>query len=124
MSVSRNVSSMQEELALLAPSNCTKAQKTSPTQAFSQIRPAQLQYFVRFSTVVGSRGSADTVRDVRGFAVKFYTEEGNWDIVGNDIPVFFVQDAMKFPDLGSLYSASGRHVHADISDSARCKAGA
>ncbi|EPQ52675.1 catalase [Gloeophyllum trabeum ATCC 11539] len=55
--------------------------------------------FVRFSTVQGPRGSADTVRDVRGFAVKFYTEEGNWDIVGNDIPIFFIQDAMKFPDL-------------------------
>jgi catalase len=54
--------------------------------------------FVRFSTVQGSRGSADTVRDVRGFAVKFYTEEGNWDIVGNNIPVFFIQDAVKFPD--------------------------
>ena len=73
--------------------------------------------FVRFSTVQGSRGSADTVRDVRGFAVKFYTEEGvscslklhysllmalvqNWDIVGNNIPVFFIQDAIKFPDFG------------------------
>ncbi|KAF1935383.1 catalase [Clathrospora elynae] len=55
--------------------------------------------FVRFSTVLGSRGSADTVRDVRGFAVKFYTEEGNWDIVGNNIPVFFIQDSMKFPDV-------------------------
>lgn len=55
--------------------------------------------FLRFSTVLGSRGSADTVRDVRGFAVKFYTEEGNWDIVGNDIPVFFIQDAVKFVDV-------------------------
>jgi catalase len=55
--------------------------------------------FVRFSTVVGERGSADTVRDVRGFAVKFYTDEGNWDLVGNNMPVFFIQDAMKFPDL-------------------------
>ncbi|THH23105.1 hypothetical protein EUX98_g8072 [Antrodiella citrinella] len=55
--------------------------------------------FVRFSTVQGSRGSADTVRDARGFAVKFYTNEGNWDIVGNDIPVFFIQDAVKFPDI-------------------------
>jgi catalase len=55
--------------------------------------------FVRFSTVLGSRGSADTVRDVRGFAVKFYTQEGNWDIVGNNIPVFFIQDAIKFPDI-------------------------
>jgi catalase len=55
--------------------------------------------FVRFSTVAGERGSADTARDVRGFAVKFYTEEGNWDLVGNNMPVFFIQDAMKFPDL-------------------------
>ncbi|MFO1399166.1 MAG: catalase [Burkholderiales bacterium] len=55
--------------------------------------------FVRFSTVVGERGSTDTARDVRGFAVKFYTDEGNWDLVGNNMPVFFIQDAMKFPDL-------------------------
>lgn len=55
--------------------------------------------FVRFSTVLGSRGSADTVRDVRGFATKFYTQEGNWDLVGNNIPVFFIQDAIKFPDV-------------------------
>ncbi|GLU39137.1 catalase HPII [Pseudomonas sp. NBRC 100443] len=54
--------------------------------------------FVRFSTVQGPRGSADTVRDVRGFAVKFYTEEGNFDLVGNNMPVFFIQDAIKFPD--------------------------
>ncbi len=55
--------------------------------------------FVRFSTVAGERGSTDTARDVRGFAVKFYTDEGNFDLVGNNIPVFFIQDAMKFPDL-------------------------
>ncbi|MDQ6681470.1 MAG: catalase, partial [Pseudomonadota bacterium] len=55
--------------------------------------------FVRFSTVAGERGSFDIARDVRGFAVKFYTDEGNWDIVGNNMPVFFIQDAMKFPDL-------------------------
>ena len=55
--------------------------------------------FVRFSTVAGERGSADLARDVRGFAVKFYTDEGNFDLVGNNIPVFFIQDAMKFPDL-------------------------
>ncbi len=55
--------------------------------------------FVRFSTVVGNKGSMDLARDVRGFAVKFYTEEGNWDLVGNNIPVFFIQDAMKFPDV-------------------------
>lgn len=59
----------------------------------------QTPVFVRFSTVAGSRGSADTARDVRGFAVRFYTQEGNWDIVGNNIPVFFIQDAIKFPDL-------------------------
>jgi catalase len=55
--------------------------------------------FVRFSTVAGSKGSADLARDVRGFAVKLYTKEGNWDIVGNNIPVFFIQDAIKFPDM-------------------------
>lgn len=55
--------------------------------------------FVRFSTVAGSRGSADSVRDARGFATKFYTDEGNFDLVGNNIPVFFIQDAIKFPDL-------------------------
>ena len=60
---------------------------------------AETEVFTRFSTVVGSRGSADTARDVRGFAVKFYTSEGNFDLVGNNMPVFFIQDAIKFPDL-------------------------
>ncbi len=55
--------------------------------------------FVRFSTVAGNKGSADLARDVRGFAVKLYTQEGNWDLVGNNIPVFFIQDPIKFPDL-------------------------
>ena len=55
--------------------------------------------FVRFSTVMGSRGSFDLARDVRGFAVKMYTKEGNWDLVGNNVPVFFIQDAVRFPDL-------------------------
>ena len=55
--------------------------------------------FVRFSTVAGNKGSADLARDVRGFATKFYTREGNWDLVGNNIPVFFIQDAIKFPDV-------------------------
>ncbi len=55
--------------------------------------------FVRFSTVAGNKGSADLARDVRGFAVKFYTKQGNWDLVGNNIPVFFIQDGIKFPDL-------------------------
>lgn len=58
----------------------------------------QTPLFTRISTVQGGRGSADTVRDVRGFAIKFYTDEGNWDLVGNDLPVFFVQDTIKFPD--------------------------
>ncbi len=59
----------------------------------------QTPVFVRFSTVAGERGSKDTARDARGFAVKFYSDQGNWDLVGNNIPVFFIQDAMKFPDL-------------------------
>ncbi len=67
--------------------------------AFLQEPGVQTPVFVRFSTVAGSRGSADTVRDVRGFATKFYTSEGNFDLVGNNIPVFFIQDAIKFPDL-------------------------
>lgn len=58
----------------------------------------QTPVFVRFSTVAGSRGSADTVRDVRGFATKFYTDQGNYDLVGNNFPVFFIQDGIKFPD--------------------------
>ncbi|HEX8788384.1 MAG TPA: catalase, partial [Telluria sp.] len=66
--------------------------------------------FVRFSTVAGERGSTDLARDVRGFAVKFYTDEGNWDLVGNNIPVFFIQDAMKFPDL--VHAAKPEPHHA------------
>ncbi|WP_370286823.1 catalase [Pseudooceanicola nanhaiensis] len=64
-----------------------------------QRKGEKTEVFVRFSTVAGNKGSADLARDVRGFAVKFYTKEGNWDLVGNNIPVFFIQDAMKFPDL-------------------------
>lgn len=73
----------------------TKYTKAAPFAEEGKVTPV----FVRFSTVAGERGSADTARDVRGFAVKFYTDEGNWDLVGNNIPVFFIQDAMKFPDL-------------------------
>jgi catalase len=73
----------------------TKYSKAAPFAEKGKITPV----FVRFSTVAGERGSSDTARDVRGFAVKFYTDEGNWDLVGNNIPVFFIQDAMKFPDL-------------------------
>ncbi|MGN8000219.1 catalase [Sphingomonas sp. 22176] len=64
-----------------------------------QKKGQRTEVFVRFSTVAGGAGSVDTPRDVRGFAVKFYTREGNWDLVGNNIPVFFIQDAIKFPDL-------------------------
>ena len=73
----------------------TQYTKAAPFQEAGKVTPV----FVRFSTVAGERGSKDTARDVRGFAVKFYTDEGNWDLVGNNIPVFFIQDAMKFPDL-------------------------
>jgi len=73
----------------------TDLTRAAPFQEKGKITPV----FVRFSTVAGERGSVDTARDVRGFAVKFYTDEGNWDLVGNNIPVFFIQDSMKFPDL-------------------------
>ncbi|WP_205587053.1 catalase [Pseudomonas aeruginosa] len=65
---------------------------------FSQIGK-QTEIFVRFSTVAGERGAADAERDIRGFAIKFYTEQGNWDLVGNNTPVFFLRDPLKFPDL-------------------------
>jgi len=73
------------------------ASKISKAKVFK--KDAETPVFVRFSTVLGSRGSADSVRDTRGWATKFYTEEGNWDLVGNNIPVFFIQDAIKFPDI-------------------------
>jgi len=66
--------------------------------------------FVRFSTVAGERGSTDLARDVRGFAVKFYTDQGNWDLVGNNMPVFFIQDAMKFPDLVHAVKPEPHHA--------------
>ena len=65
---------------------------------FSQVGK-KTELFARFSTVAGERGAADAERDIRGFAVKFYTEEGNWDMVGNNTPVFFLRDPLKFPDL-------------------------
>lgn len=73
----------------------TQYTRAAPFAEKGKITPV----FARFSTVAGERGSKDTARDARGFAVKFYTDEGNWDLVGNNIPVFFIQDAMKFPDL-------------------------
>ena len=74
------------------------SQKKLTKAGFLQDPAVKTPVFVRFSTVQGSRGSADTVRDVRGFATKFYTQEGNFDLVGNNMPVFFIQDAIKFPD--------------------------
>lgn len=76
-----------------------KCMKEYTTAKFLQNAGKKTPLFTRFSNVVGSKGSLDTARDVRGFAVKFYTEEGNYDLVGNNIPVFFIQDAIKFPDL-------------------------
>ena len=73
----------------------TQHTKAAPFKEAGKITPV----FTRFSTVAGERGSKDTARDVRGFSVKFYTDEGNWDLVGNNMPVFFIQDAIKFPDL-------------------------
>ena len=78
---------------------CTQALTELTRAAPFQKKRKRTPVFVRFSTVAGERGSKDTARDVRGFAVKFYTDEGNWDLVGNNMPVFFIQDAMKFPDL-------------------------
>jgi catalase len=76
---------------------------------FLQDPSVETPVFVRFSTAVGSRGSADTVRDVRGFAVKFYTQQGNYDLVGNNMPVYFIQDAIKFPDLMHALKPEPQH---------------
>ena len=76
---------------------------------FLQEAGSRTPVFVRFSTVAGSSGSADTVRDVRGFAVKFYTREGNYDLVGSNLPVSFIQDAMKFPDLAHALKPEPHH---------------
>jgi catalase len=84
----------------------TEYTRAAPFAEKGKITPV----FVRFSTVLGERGSKDTARDARGFAVKFYTDEGNWDLVGNNIPVFFIQDAMKFPDL--VHAAKPEPHHA------------
>jgi len=77
----------------------TKSLAKLTKAAFLQDPKTKTEVFVRFSTVAGGAGSVDLPRDVRGFAVKFYTQEGNFDLVGNNIPVFFIQDAIKFPDL-------------------------
>jgi catalase len=84
----------------------TDLTRAAPFKEAGKITPV----FVRFSTVAGERGSKDTARDVRGFAVKFYTDEGNWDLVGNNMPVFFIQDAMKFPDLVHAVKPEPHHA--------------
>jgi catalase len=84
----------------------TDLTRAAPFQQAGKVTPV----FVRFSTVQGERGSKDTARDVRGFAVKFYTDEGNWDLVGNNMPVFFIQDAMKFPDLVHAVKPEPHHA--------------
>jgi catalase len=84
----------------------TRHTKAAPFSEAGKVTPV----FVRFSTVAGERGSKDTARDVRGFAVKFYTDEGNWDLVGNNIPVFFIQDAIKFPDLVHAVKPEPHHA--------------
>lgn len=78
---------------------CTRAIPELTRAGLFQKKGNKVEVFTRLSTVAGGAGSIDTPRDVRGFAVKFYTDEGNWDLVGNNIPVFFIQDAIKFPDL-------------------------
>ena len=72
--------------------------KYTRAQIFSEIGK-KTELFARFTTVAGERGAADAERDIRGFSLKFYTEEGNWDLVGNNTPVFFLRDPLKFPDL-------------------------
>jgi Catalase len=76
-----------------------KSMKQVTSASFLSDPKIKTPVFARFSTVAGGAGSVDLARDVRGFAVKFYTQEGNFDLVGNNIPVFFIQDAIKFPDL-------------------------
>lgn len=78
---------------------CYEAQSSLTQASFLAQKGKRTPVFVRFSTVAGSRGSADTARDVRGFSTKFYTDDGNFDLVGNNMPVFFIQDGIKFPDL-------------------------
>jgi catalase len=78
-----------------------------PGEIFSKVGK-KTEMFARFSTVAGERGAADAERDIRGFAMKFYTEEGNWDLVGNNTPVFFMRDPLKFPDLNQAVKRDPR----------------
>lgn len=81
--------------------------KYTRAKIFSEIGK-KTDLFIRFSTVAGERGAADAERDIRGFAIKFYTEEGNWDLVGNDTPVFYLRDPLKFPDLNHVVKRDPR----------------
>ncbi|HEV7509155.1 MAG TPA: catalase [Thermoanaerobaculia bacterium] len=89
---------------------CYKSMAKYTRASFLAAAGKRTPVFVRFSTVAGERGSVDTPRDVRGFATKFYTDEGNFDIVGNNIPIFFIQDAMKFPDLVHALKPEPHHA--------------
>jgi catalase len=89
---------------------CYQSMEKFTRASFLNAKGKRTPVFVRFSTVAGERGSIDTPRDVRGFATKFYTDEGNFDIVGNNIPVFFIQDAMKFPDLVHAVKPEPHHA--------------
>ena len=95
----------------------TELTAAAPFQEAGKITPV----FVRFSTVAGERGSKDTARDVRGFAVKFYTDEGIWDLVGNNMPVFFIQDAMKFPDLVHAVKPEPHHEMPQVRLQSQCQ---
>jgi catalase len=85
----------------------TTSPATPSAKLFSEIGK-QTEMFARFTTVAGERGAADAERDIRGFALKFYTEEGNWDLVGNNTPVFFLRDPRKFPDLNKAVKRDPR----------------
>jgi catalase len=89
---------------------CYESMAKYTRAAFLSAKGKRTSVFVRFSTVAGERGSTDTPRDVRGFATKFYTEEGNFDVVGNNIPIFFIQDALKFPDLVHALKPEPHHA--------------
>ncbi len=89
---------------------CYESQAKITRASFLAEKGKRTPVFVRFSTVAGERGSFDLARDVRGFAVKFYTDEGNFDLVGNNIPIFFIQDAMKFPDLVHAVKPEPHHA--------------
>ncbi|HET7729301.1 MAG TPA: catalase [Usitatibacter sp.] len=89
---------------------CYEPQSRITKASFLAQKGKRTPVFVRFSTVAGERGSFDLARDVRGFAVKFYTDEGNFDLVGNNIPIFFIQDAMKFPDLVHAVKPEPHHA--------------